>query len=152
MKRFCTLTLSVFVIALAIGRVVDAQNPRVIALTVGDNMKFDKETIEAKPGESLTVRLQSTGQMPKVAMGHNFVLLKPGVAPLEFANAGLEFRDNDFIAPQMKDKAIVFTKIIGPGETAEATFKAPAKPGTYTYLCSFPGHFAGGMKGSLIVK
>jgi azurin len=115
-------------------------------------MKFSTETIEAKPGESLKIRLTSTGQMPKIAMGHNFIVLKPGVAPLEFVNAGLEHRDTDFIDPKMKDRTLAATTMIGPGETAETTFKVPAKADSYTYLCSFPGHFAGGMKGTLVVK
>jgi plastocyanin len=32
------------------------------------------------------------------------------------------------------------------------SFGAPAKPGSYTYLCTFPGHFVAGMKGVLVVK
>ena len=31
-------------------------------------------------------------------------------------------------------------------------FTAPAKPGSYTFFCTFPGHFAAGMKGVLVVK
>jgi azurin len=151
MKRFLPILMCFAVFALV--RVTEAQKgPRVIEITVGDNMKFGVESITAKPGESLLIRLKSTGTMPKVAMGHNFILLKPGTAPLEFANAGLEFRDTDYVAPQMKDHIIASTKLIGPGETAETTFKAPAKPGDYTYVCSFPGHVAAGMKGTLTVK
>jgi uncharacterized cupredoxin-like copper-binding protein len=29
---------------------------------------------------------------------------------------------------------------------------ATLKPGTYTFLCTVPGHAAGGMKGTLTVK
>jgi azurin len=153
MKRFWFLSLATLVAALCLGRVAEAQKPpRLIEITVGDNMKFSTETIEAKPGETLKVRLTSTGTMPKIAMGHNFVLLKPGTNAQEFANAGLEHRDTDFIAPQLKDQTIASTTLIGPGETAEATFKAPMKPDSYTYICTFPGHLAGGMKGALVVK
>jgi len=152
MKRLWMVPVLALVAALSAGRVAEAQKPRVVEITASDNMKYSVETIEAKPGETILVRLKSIGTMPKIAMGHNFVLLKPGTAPLEFVNAGLEHRDTDFIDPAMKDKAIAVTKIIGPGETAETTFKAPAKPGKYDYLCTFPGHFAGGMKGVLVVK
>jgi azurin len=153
MKRYVVLPLLALAGALALGRVAEAQKPpRVIEITASDTMKFSTETIEAKPGESLTVRLKSVGTMPKIAMGHNFVLLKPGVAMLDFANAGLSHRETDFIDPAMKDKTIAMTTLIGPGETAEVTFKAPAKPGSYDYLCTFPGHLAGGMKGALVVK
>jgi uncharacterized cupredoxin-like copper-binding protein len=44
------------------------------------------------------------------------------------------------------------TTLVGPGETAEVTFKVPSAPGSYTFLCSFPGHFVAGMKGMLVVK
>ena len=58
----------------------------------------------------------------------------------------------NFWISSMKDAVIANTTLTGPGETAETTFKVPAKPGSYTYLCSFPGHFALGMRGTLIVK
>jgi azurin len=152
MKRFWLVPILSVLAALSSGPIAEAQKPRVIEIAVGDTMKYSVETIQAKPGESLTVRLKSTGTVPKIAMGHNFILLKPGTAALEFVNAGMEHRDNDFVDPQMKDKIIASTKLIGPGETAETTFKAPMKRDTYAYLCSFPGHFSGGMKGSLVVK
>jgi len=28
----------------------------------------------------------------------------------------------------------------------------PAAPGSYPYVCTFPGHFVAGMKGNLVVK
>jgi azurin len=90
--------------------------------------------------------------MPKVAMAHNFVLLKAGVNAQDVANAAMTARETDFIPESMKDKVIAHTGLAGGGESTEVTFKAPAKPGTYAYLCTFPGHFAVGMKGELVVK
>jgi azurin len=52
----------------------------------------------------------------------------------------------------MKDKILAYTPLAGGGDTVEVTFAAPTKPGSYTYLCTFPGHFAMGMKGTLVVK
>ena len=40
----------------------------------------------------------------------------------------------------------------GPGETVDVTFKVPAKAGSYPFTCTFPGHSAAGMKGTLVVK
>jgi azurin len=125
---------------------------RAIAISAGDDMKFSVTAISAKPGEELTVTLKATGSMPRVAMAHNFVLLKPGVDATAFVNAGAGASTTDFIAPANKAQVLASTKLVGNGETVEVTFKAPAKPGTYTYLCTFPGHFVSGMKGVLTVK
>lgn len=125
---------------------------RTIQLTGGDMMKYDVTSIQAHPGERLHVVLRSNGTAPKVVMAHNFVLLKAGVKAEDFANAAMNARDTDFIPPSMQDKVIVAKGLVGPGETVDVTFTAPMKPGTYTYLCSFPGHYLSGMKGQLIVR
>jgi azurin len=124
---------------------------RTVELTVSDNMKFDKTEIAAKPGETLRIVLKSTGTMPKAAMGHNFVVVKPTVDLVEFNKAAFTERENEFIPPSMKAGVIANTVVVGPGETVETTFKVPAA-GSYPFLCSFPGHFALGMRGTLIVK
>ena len=129
-----------------------AKAARTIQITGNEQMKYDVTTIQAKPGEELHVVVKSEGAMPKLVMAHNFVLLKAGASPLEFVNAAMNARETDFIPPAMKDKVIAHTGLAGAGETVDVTFKAPTKPGTYAYLCSFPGHFAVGMKGELVVK
>jgi mono/diheme cytochrome c family protein len=40
--------------------------------------------------------------------------------------------------------------VVGKGGTS--SFKVTLKPGTYTFLCTVPGHAAAGMKGTLTVK
>ena len=125
---------------------------RTVELTAGDNMKYDTPEITAKPGETLKIVLKNVGTMPKMAMAHNFVLLKAGTDAVEFNKAAFNARETDFIPPAQKDAVIAHTGLTGPGETADVTFKVPAKPGTYTFVCSFPGHFALGMRGTLVVK
>ena len=125
---------------------------RTIEIQVGDNMKYSVGTITAKPGERLRVVLKDVGKMPKLAMAHNFVLLKRGVDPKRFVELSASERDNDFVAPALKDQVLATTGLVGPGETRDVTFEAPADPGTYAFVCTFPGHFALGMKGALIVS
>jgi azurin len=117
-----------------------------------DDMKYSVTTIDAKPGETLRVRLTAKGVLPKMAMAHNFVLLKLGAKQIDFANAAAMARETDFIPPAMKDQVLAATTIAGAGESVEVTFKVPAAPGSYPYLCTFPGHFAAGMRGTLVVK
>lgn len=125
---------------------------RTIEITGSETMKYDVTEITAKPGEKLHVVLKAVGSMPKIAMGHNFVLLKPGVSPQDVSTAAFNARATDFVPVEMKDKIIAHTALAGGGETVDVTFNAPTKPGNYDYLCTFPGHFAAGMKGTLIVK
>lgn len=62
---------------------------RTIEITANDQMKFSVTTIEAKPGEQLKIVLKNIGNLPKDAMGHNWVLLKKGSDPMAFANAAV---------------------------------------------------------------
>lgn len=119
-----------------------------IELLSSDNMLFDKKFIYVNSRQKITLTLSHTGKMDKKIMGHNFVLLKKGVDVTEYANRAMRARDNEYIADG--DDAIAYTKLIGGGESDTIVFDAPVK-GSYTYICSFPGHY-GVMKGILIVK
>jgi azurin len=125
---------------------------RTVEITGSDTMKYSVTDITAKPGEKIRVVLKALGSMPKIAMAHNFVLLKAGVNPQDVANAAFNARATEFIPAEMKDKIIAHTGLAGGGETVEVTFTVPAKAGKYDYLCTFPGHFSQGMKGTLTVK
>jgi azurin len=126
--------------------------PRVVQIQTGDNMKFTPAAITAAPGESITVVLKHTGQMPKMAMGHNFVLLKKASDAKGVVDKCASARDTEFVAADVKPQLLAYTKLVGPGETVEVTFTAPKQPGDYLFVCTFPGHFAMGMKGTLTVK
>jgi len=136
----------------AAGGGVSAQTGRLVELTGNDLMKYSVTAIAAKPGELLHIRLKNLGTLPKVAMAHNFVLLAKGTDAAAFTNASATAAATGYIAPAMKTSVLASTPMAGPGETVEVTFKAPAAPGEYTFLCSFPGHFLSGMKGALTVK
>ena len=124
---------------------------RVVNLTGTDNMRYTPSTIQAKPGERLKIVLKTVSTMPKLAMAHNFVMLKPGSDYAAFANASAMARPT-FISPKLKDQVFVASALAGGGETVTVEFTAPAKPGKYMFMCTFPGHFASGMTGTLIVK
>src|SRR3954471_23828720 len=142
--------------------VAQTKGARTIEITGNDQMKFDKTQITARPGEKVRAVLKSAGTAPKAIMGHNFVLLtlrgravvmlKLGTGVAACNQAPFSARETDFIPPDMKDKVIANTPLVGAGETVEVTFTAPAKAGSYNYLCSFPGHYAMGMRGKLVVE
>jgi len=124
----------------------------IVVITANDQMKFDPTAIEAKPGQRVTVTLRNVGMIPKSAMAHNFVLLKPDVDTAQFVVTGLTHTTTEFIAPEMSSHVIASTKLLGPGESDTISFTTPKEQGAYNYICSFPGHYAAGMKGVLTVK
>lgn len=114
-----------------------------------DQMKFNMSEIKVKEGQTVVLTLKHVGKLPKTAMGHNWVLLKQGVEMAKFAQTAVQARDTDYV-PEGSEDVIVHTKLIGGGEETTIEFKAPAK-GEYTFMCSFPGHYAL-MNGKFIVE
>jgi len=119
-----------------------------IIVNSNDLMKFDKNELRVFEGQKITLTLNHTGKMSKEIMGHNFVLLKKETDLNDFAQRAMLARENEYIPDG--DETIVYTKLIGGGESDTITFTAPEK-GSYTYICTFPGHY-GLMKGVLTVS
>ena len=119
-----------------------------IIINSSDLMKFDQNELRVFEGQKITLTLNHTGKMSKEIMGHNFVLLKKKTDLDDFAQRAMLARENEYIP--VGDETIAYTKMIGGGESDTITFTAPKK-GSYTYICTFPGHY-GLMKGVLIVS
>jgi azurin len=139
------------VLAAALLTAAPAAAQRTVELVGTDNMRFSTTNIEATAGESLRVVVRAQGAMPKIAMAHNFVLLQPGTDAASFANEGAMHRGSDFIPPGMANRVIAKTPMAGAGETVDVTFTAPG-PGSYPFVCTFPGHAVAGMIGTLVVR
>ncbi len=122
-------------------------------LTASDgNTYFVVDSIAAAPGEELQVELENVSSLPPSAMSHNFALLELGTDARAFSNASAQAKDNEYIAPDMEDKVITHTKMLGGDESETISFNAPDQTGRYDYVCSFPGHYAAGMRGKLVVQ
>jgi azurin len=125
--------------------------PKVVEITGNDFMKFNVTSFEAKPGQSVTVRLTNIGELPGEAMAHNWVLLAREADAPRFVEAGMPHPEADYIAFEQAFYVLAKTKILGPGESDSITFVAPRAPGAYNYVCTFPEHYLGGMKGVMTV-
>lgn len=125
---------------------------RTIKITGSDQMKFDVTEINATPGEEIKIVLTTESNLPKEAMAHNAIVLRQDTDAKAFASVAATAKNNDFIPPKLTDQIIAYTDLAGGGETVEVTFTIPEEAGSYTYICSFPGHFAAGMKGTIMVK
>lgn len=110
------------------------------------------ETIEAEPGEEIRIRLTTRSQLPPSAMSHNWVLMTADANANEYVRQALQAQEQDYLPPALSDMVLAHTEMVGGGETTEVVFTAPETPGEYEYLCSFPGHYAAGMNGFLIVS
>lgn len=125
---------------------------KVVNMEGHDNMKFTVTKITVKPGEKVTVNLKVVGKMPAVAMSHNFVLLQKGTDAADFTKKGARHKDTEYIDPALNGKVLAKTELGHAGQTVKVTFTAPKVKGDYPYVCTFPGHYATGMKGVLTVQ
>jgi azurin len=113
-------------------------------IDVQDNMLFSVQEMEVSAScETVTVNLTHKGNLPAVAMGHNWVLTRTedvqGVA-MDGIAAGLT---QDYLKPD-DARVIAATKIIGGGDSTSVTFSLEGldPSADYQYFCSFPGHWS----------
>ncbi|MDX5431574.1 MAG: azurin [Bacteroidota bacterium] len=129
-----------------------AATKEVVEVTIesNDQMQYDKKTIEVPAGTRVKLTLKNVGTMPIESMGHNWTLLEQSADLVAYATAAITAKDNGYQPADKYADAIIYTKLLGPGESETIEFDAPAA-GTYKYLCTFPGHY-GTMQGDFIVK
>lgn len=120
-----------------------------ITIESNDAMQYSTNELRVKAGE-ITLTLKHTGKMEKTVMGHNLVVLKMGTDINAFGAKAADAKATDYIPASESGSIIAHTKLIGGGESDTITFSI-TEPGTYDYICSFPGHLAL-MKGKLIVE
>ena len=126
--------------------------PRTIAITAADNMKYSVTQIDAHPGEALKIVLTNIGTVPKESMAHNWVLLQAGSNAAFFCAKAIQAKDTGYIPAALEGKILAHIDLLGPRESGEVEFTAPATPGQYPFLCTFPAHYQMGMSGFLTVK
>ncbi len=112
--------------------------------TDGEGLAFKPAALTGKAGGQVTVNFKNTS----TAQQHNWVLVNGGedvaaTADEEAISAGAP----DYLPTT---NVVGGTKMLQPGGAASITFTAPAA-GKYMFICTFPGHFAAGMKGELTI-
>ena len=146
MKFLVSITLTIMPVLSLIGET------KKVTITGNDTMQFDLKTIEAKAGEKIELTFKNVGKIPKIAMGHNLVVLKKGISAIAFGQKAMSAGANatNALPDSVKGDTIAATKLLGPAESETITFSV-AEAGDYEYVCTFPGHFAM-MRGVLKIK
>lgn len=121
-----------------------------IVIEGNDQMKYNLSEIKVKAGQTVKLTLKHVGTMAVEVMGHNWILLKPGVTREDFGMKAMSAKESGYIPAEYEDMIIAHTDMIGGGDETTIEFIAP-KAGSYVYMCSFPGHF-GSMHGTFIVE
>ena len=112
-----------------------------VDMVVGDSIAYSVSEIRVPASCSeFTLNLTHEGQLQKAAMGHNWVLVPTGTAQ-EIATASMAAGlEGDYLADD--DRIIAATTLVGGGESTSVTFSLDGLAGDYSYVCTFPGHWA----------
>ena len=122
-----------------------AQKVELEIASVGNLMAFNKTKLAVPTGAEVHLTFKNSGTQD--VMQHNWVLVKPGKEASVAADGLAKAPDAGYVVPG--PDVLAFTALTKPGATADVTFTAPA-PGSYPYICTFPGHYIM-MKGVLTV-
>jgi len=104
--------------------------------------KAEPEAAAKGPGGTLKLAANPT----QIAFDTTTLTSKPGKVTIDFDNPSALEHD---VAIEQDGKEIVISEIITEGETSAS---ADLAPGTYTFLCTVPGHAEAGMEGTLTVR
>jgi putative heme-binding domain-containing protein len=122
---------------------------RVIRIgTIPHQMAFDKERIVIQAAKPVEFVLENSDIMP-----HNFAITLPG-AMEEIGNAAEAMAQQPgalerHFVPQ-SNKILLSSQLLQPRQSQKLSFTAPAQPGVYPYVCTYPGHWRR-MYGALVV-
>lgn len=115
----------------------------------GKEAPANKEAPAPKPKASATGpggTLQLAASESALAFDKTSLTSKPGKVTIDFDNpSALEHN----VAIEQNGKEIAISETLAKGKTSVS---ADLAPGTYTYLCTIPGHAEAGMEGTLVVK
>ncbi len=125
-----------------------AADPAVLTLkTMAAQMKYDSSELLVLPGQPVKILFENGDDLP-----HNLVFCQPGTDTTAMAMKQMENAEAALKRNWLPDDKRIWahSKMLNPHEKETLAFTAPEKPGTYPYVCTFPGH-ALTMRGELKV-
>ncbi len=110
---------------------------QVIIIGTIPGLKFDISEIQVKAGSKVKLVFNNNDDML-----HNLVITKPGALNAvgeAGLNLGLKGSALNYV-PDMPE-VLFHSNIVEPEKSETIYFVAPEVPGTYQYVCTFPGHY-----------
>lgn len=102
-------------------------------------MLYDVDEFYVEADTAVAIDFTNGDSMP-----HNVVFVRPGASSSvgEAAEAMAKAPDAEARAYiPVHDAILAHTGLVKPGETERLSFQAPSEPGSYPYLCTYPGHW-----------
>jgi azurin len=106
---------------------------------IPEQMAFDLKWFAVEAGKPVQIVLYNPD-----AMSHNLVVSLPGsLREVGTAGSTMSLSSDPNAKAYVPDSPLVLhaTRLLNWGETARLNFPAPAKPGEYIFVCTFPGHW-----------
>jgi azurin len=126
--------------AAAMRRSLRDKGVQVISIgAIPEQMLFDVRWFVVEAGKPVEVMLTNPDAMP-----HNLVIGQPGsVSAIGTAAATMPAPTDLSGRAYVPDSPLVLhaTRLLQRDESDTIQFTAPAKPGEYNFVCSFPGHW-----------
>ena len=118
----------------------------------GELLAFDQTSLSV-PSGLVTLNFVNNSS----AVQHNWVLVEGDATVAAAVNDAAQKQSsaarNAAAAVPLGDTPglLAATPMVDPGASYSVTFETPG-PGTYIYICTFPGHYIAGMVGELVVN
>lgn len=119
--------------------VADLAATRLSLSVVAGQMKFDKTLLTVRAGQRVALTVLNPDDMQ-----HNVVIFKRGtMEQYEKELFGSLNEPNAQLRGFVPDSpnVLVASRLLNAGESTVMTFDAPAEPGDYPFVCTFPGHW-----------
>lgn len=119
---------------------------RTVTLGTEPGLRYDRTEIRVEAGDRVALTFENSDDLM-----HNVVVVRSGA--LESVgrtaeNMGLDGPERGYVPES--EEVLYHTSLLEPGTTETIYFAVPEEPGTYPFVCTFPGHWQT-MRGRLVV-
>lgn len=132
------------------GSALATGNGEALAIeTNPDALAFSVASLEAPANTAVTLTFNNNTNL---GVQHNWVLVDGDDTVAAAVNTASGTNAAAlFVPPAGTPDGLAWTAMTNAGQQSTVTFTTPAA-GTYTFLCTFPGHYIAGMKGEFVVQ